>query len=66
MSNGMRCGLAASVQVSAMLMLPWVVPAPGGGAQVEDRGGPQVMLMLVTSPAPTVPLTSGPAIAPGR
>src|SRR5664279_6422730 len=67
MSNGMMCGLPASVQVSAALMLPWVVPAPVGAAQGStDPTAPQVRLRLVTSALPTVPLTNAvPAIAPG-
>ena len=55
-SNGRRCGLPASVQVSGTETLPCVVPAPTGGVQVEaTEAGTQVMRMLVTSPAPTVP-----------
>ena len=67
MSKGMMCGLPASVQVSAALTLPWVVPAPLGGVQGRtDPSGPQVRLRSVTSAAPTVPLTKEvPAIAPG-
>ena len=67
MSNGTMCGLPASVQVSAALMLPWVVPAPVGAVHGRtEPTGPQVRLRLVTSALPTVPLTNAvPAIAPG-
>src|SRR5450755_1469864 len=67
MSNGMMCGLPASVHVSAALMLPWVVPAPVGAAHGRtEPTEPQVRLRLVTSALPTVPLTKAvPAIAPG-
>src|SRR5450631_1262330 len=67
MSKGTMCGLAASVQVCAVVMLPWVVPAPLCAAQGRtDPTAPQVRFRLLTSALPTVPLTNEvPAIAPG-